>query len=114
MSSMSSLQPYFYGITDKIRVIIYLLATGQYSFDEVRTMTVGQFKKIAKTIPVELMLVDVCDSLIDDRDKEARVFLFSKDRGYSEKDLKAILLRAHNIAGVDYTGLKAFVKRVNK
>lgn len=112
---ITKITPYFRGLTPKVRVIIYLLGTGRYTFDSIRRVTVGEFKALGleSILPVSLELMDICNELVAGRDVDEAVFCNTSGRTYSIRDLTEMLKRAHKIAGVPYQGLQAFVNTVN-
>lgn len=78
-------------------------------------MTVGEFVglKLDDNLPPSLELVDICRELVAGKPKDDAVFCNTSGRTYSIKDLTEMLKRAHNIAGVPYEGLQAFINTVN-
>lgn len=112
---ITKITPYFRGLTPKVRVIVYLLGTGQYTFDTLRRMTVEQFKSLGleSNLPASLELVDICRELVTGRAGDEPVFCNTSGRTYSIKDLTEMLKRAHNIAGVPYEGLQVFINTVS-
>ena len=78
-------------------------------------MKVGEFVglELENSLPASLELVDICRELVAGRSNDDAVFCNTSGRTYSIKDLTEILKRAHNIAGVPYEGLQAFIDTVN-
>lgn len=106
------LLPYFRGLTDKFRLMVYLLAI-DYTFDQVRKMTVAELSDVYEDLPEELGLCDVCCELMR-YDDEAKAFSTDSGRPYSRANLIDVLKRSHKIAEVEYEGLDAFVEAVSK
>ena len=96
-----------------MRILVYLLGTGQFSFDTLRKLTVAEFSELTliNNLPPTLELEDIVSEL-KRRPKEAMVFSRDSGRNYSIMDITNILKRAHKIAGHKYTGLDDFVKHV--
>lgn len=112
MVDVKKLLPYFRALTGKSRLIVYLLGTGDFSFDQVRKLTVQELKTLSCDIPLELELFDICDELVRDLEGDEVVFSSASRPLHSINDLIGILKRAHKIAEIDYVGLDAFVKKV--
>ncbi len=108
--SLKKLAPYFYRLTDKSRLIVYILATGEYNYDRIRKMTVGDLLKRKKHLPD--MFNDIIGELTFDREKDALAFHLSEKK-YSSKQISNIVERSHKIAEVEYVSLEKFVKAVS-
>lgn len=95
--------------------MIYLMGTGAFSMDQLRKLTVAEFKSlaVADTMPTTLELQDACDEIAHGRADEERAFVNTSGRPYSANDLTKMLKRAHQIAGVPYDGWLAFVEAVH-
>ena len=111
--TIKRIQPYFVGLTDKTRLMIYLLGTGKYNFDHVRRMTVDELNEWAPKLQPELELTDILVDLCFGKNGMDVVFTNTSDRSYSVKDVIDMLKRAHKIADIPYAGLKPFVESVS-
>ena len=111
---IKKIAPYFFGMRSASRVFIYLLATGEYTIDQGRQVTVKELKAFAKKIPDELALIDVCDELVYGKKEGEGVFFRSKGRIKTINDTINMLKLSHKAAGVEYKGLAEFVRRVEK
>ena len=101
------------GITGKSKLIICLLSTGDYSFDHIRSIKVGELEKLRKTIKTYWPgLIDALDELTRNRGADDYAFLFDSGRRYSSNNIRDILIRAHKRAELKYEGLAAFVKKI--
>ena len=112
MLDVKKLTPYFRALSGKSRLIVYLLGTGDFSFDRVRKLTVKELNTLSRDIPHELELIDICSELVRDLDASEFVFTSASRPFHSINDLISILKRAHKNAEVDYVGLDYFVKKV--
>ena len=105
--------PFFRSLTPKMRVMVYLLGSGELSFDGVRKLKVWEFcdLTLVSNIPSTLELDDICSELKKQPPDNA---VFSRDSGrtYSVTDVINVLKRAHKIAGMEYNGLDEFVDYV--
>ena len=110
---VKKIQPFFHSLTPKMRILVYLLGSGQFSFDTLRKLTVAEFSELAllNSLPPTLELEDIVSEL-KRHPGESMVFCRNSGRNYSIMDIGNILKRAHKIAGHKYTGLDDFVKHV--
>lgn len=100
-------------VTQKTKLIILILSTGQYSYDEVRNMTCDQLKAFKPDIPSSFPeLRDICDELTASCRSHHRAFTNPSGRPYSIKNIADILIRAHQRADVEYQGREYFAERV--
>jgi hypothetical protein len=110
-----ALQDFFVGLSDKSKLIIYLLSLGNHTFEQIRTMSVGtlraQRKSISKGAPD---LIDVVDEISSGRDENESAFQYGSGRPYPMSRIKDILVRAHAQAGLEYQGLKHFQETVSQ
>lgn len=109
------IEPFLFNLTPKMRIIIYLLGTGDFTFDSLRKLTVAEFSalNISSRLPVSLELNDICHEITAGRDGDEILFCNTSGRTYSIRDITEILKRSHKIAGVPYEGLENFVSIVN-
>ena len=108
------LQPYFRSLTGKSRLMVYLLATGNYTVDELRKLTVSELNAVVTDVPNEFDLTDICRELTHNRDKSEKVLINASGRAYSVSNLIDVLKLSHKIAGMEYQGLEVFIKIVSK
>ena len=112
MVDVEKLMPYFRALTVKSRLIVYLLATGSFSYNEVRKVTANDLAIAMGDIPAELDLFDICDELMHGLSDDDIVFFSSSRPMYSINHMIDILKRSHKNAEVDYIGLSSFVEKV--
>lgn len=113
MIDVEKLEPYFYGLTAKYRLIVYLLATGEYTFNTVKLITVKELIGLCKSkLIVSLELVDICDDICEDKDSDSLAFTIPSGRKYTVSVIKDTLKRAHKNAGVEYISRSQFVKNM--
>ena len=112
---VKKIEPFFRSITPRIRVLLYLLGSGQFSIDELRKMPVSVFSELPllKNLPSSLELDDIVSEL-KKRPIDSMVFSLDSGRFYSATNVIDILKRAHKIAGKEYMGIDAFVEYVTK
>ena len=109
---IKKIQPYFFGLTDKLRLIVYLLGTGKYSFDQLRRLTIGEVKEWRTEIQRELELNDILSDICFNKGEDEVAFTRPSGSEYSVKAVIDILKRAHKIAKTPYGGLQPFVECV--
>ena len=113
--NIKKLTPYFPGLAEKSHLMVYLLATGKYSFDQLRKISVSELNEIEETLPEELLyLVDTCHECVHDKADDDKAFDNTSGRPYSVSNIKDVLKRSHKIAGLEYQNLSEFVKNVSK
>ncbi|MBV1871855.1 MAG: hypothetical protein KUG83_04850 [Gammaproteobacteria bacterium] len=113
MPKAKRIQPFFHSLTPKMRILIYLLSSEQFSFDSLRKLTVAEFSELPllNSLPPALELEDIVSEL-KKRPKDSMVFSRDSGRNYSILDISNILKRAHKVAGHEYSGLDAFVEHI--
>ena len=111
---VKKIQPFFRGKTPKVRLIIYLLGTGEFSMERLQKLTVEEFKalELSNRIPSSLDLTDACNEIIIGRDGASKAFCNTSGRPYSVNNYIDMLKRAHQTAEVPYKGWQAFIDAV--
>ncbi len=114
----SSIKKYFSGCSNKTRVLIYLLATGDFSFDQVRKLTVGDLQRYCD-LNHQLMSENgdfmlLCNDICFQKKTDDYIFINQSGRLMSEKDVQAILIRACARTGDNYQGHSLFVEKLKK
>lgn len=115
MINIKKLTPYLSTLTPKYKLIIYLLATGNYNFNDVRFLKKEELTKhCSKKIIKDIGLIDICHDICDTKQKNKKVFFNPSGRNYSESYILSVLERSHKIANETYVSRNHFVKNVNK
>lgn len=112
---VTKIEPFFRGLTPKMRLIVYLLGTGAFTLGALRKLTVAEFSalNLPSILPASLELYDICREITAGRGGDETAFCNTSGRTYSIKDLTEVLKRSHKIAGVPYAGLENFISLVN-
>lgn len=115
MTRKYSLENFLVGVTGKSKLMIYLLSTGDFSLEQIRSLTVGELlplrNKIKKDVP---SLIDTLSELTSNRDEDEYALLYTSGRRYSVNNVRDILIRAHKRCNVEYKGLDHFVEQIRK
>lgn len=105
-----SLEEYLGGLSGKSKLIMYLIATGSYTFEQIRTMTVEQLLTLRISVKQNYPdLLDTLDELTINRDPTEYAFLYASGRRYSVNNVRDILVRAHARCNEEYQGLAQFI-----
>lgn len=112
---VKKIQPFFHSLTPKMRILVYLLGSGQFSFDRLRKLTVAEFSELTliNNLPPTLELGDIVSEL-KNLPSDSPALSRNPSRSYSIMDITNILKCAHKVAGRKYTGLDDFVKYVTE
>ena len=107
----TEIEDYFYRLSPKNRMLIWLLAIG-HTPDDIRVMTVADISELAQTVPSKF-----CDIIAwcEDRLREHEdTLLFEKQQGIKmpKSYILGLLIKAHERLGVEFTGLQDFVDRI--
>ena len=107
-----SLDFYLKGFSNKSRIMLYLIGKCGLDIDAVRQLDSEGAEQYLSGLYAEYPeLAEALEKLISaaSRCSERKVFVRDKYRhGYSEKDIQAILVKAHRAAELPYTGIKGF------
>jgi len=110
----SEIKIYLAGCSNKTRLLIYLLATGDFSFHSVRKLTINDLRdycvKVGQKISEGDEFLLLCNDICFQREDHEYVFSNQSGRLLSEKDVQKILMRAHERVDRYYGGLKTFVE----
>ena len=97
-----NVEDYFFGLSTKSSLIIWLLAAG-YTTKDVSQMRVKQLNKVVKSLPTDLPRLRVwCEECIDEYDDDERAFEKQKGVAMSKDWILSILIKAHHYCPVNF------------
>lgn len=109
---MKEIDEYFYRLSPKNRMLIWLLATG-YTAGEISKMKVSDLCELMETVPTKFPDIRAwCEDQCSEQSHDA--FAFEKQQGIPmpKNYILGLLIKAHERLGEEFTGLQDFVDRM--
>lgn len=108
---MANLVDYFYGLTEKTKVIVTLAAFGSLDYDQIRRIRKNELLKLLEPlVSFESSIASSLNNFIASAPSDAPVFKYDGGRLYSARDIEKFIIAWHEKAGIEYTGYEDFAR----